>query len=68
MKSDVKSNLEKMRKDFESLDVIKKLIPNDTAFIYSSSSNLYFDYHDNRDVVGFINGAWWAYQLQQERS
>ena len=56
-----------MREQFEKLPKIANIIPKDTAFVFSETSNMYFDYDDTRRIEGFINGAWYAFQEQQKK-
>lgn len=56
-----------MREDFEKLPEIAKIIPKDSAFMFSEEDNCYFDYDETRRIEGFINGAWYAFQEQQKK-
>lgn len=54
-------DINELRKEFESIEKISKMLPKDNAFIFDESSNMYFDYHEYRGVVDFINGAWFIF-------
>lgn len=56
-----------MREQFEKLPRIAKIIPKDSAFMFSEEDNCYFDYDDTRRIEGFINGAWYSFQEQQKK-
>lgn len=56
-----------MREQFEKLPGIAKIIPKDSAFVFSKEDNCYFDYDDTRRIEGFINGAYYAFQEQQKK-
>ncbi len=57
-----------IREEFEKLDEIAKKLSASDGVYWSSHHGYYNSLHEYDDYdVGFVNGAWYAFQEQQEK-